>query len=138
MKRWAGLAVVVVLAGTVAVLRVLDWPHVVLLAGCVAAMLLVWPHPASSLPRLPELPLHSHPGARRDLSTLSWAAIDREGFVSQAVVNRVRQLAADDPGLESVRRSIDATASASPAQLLRWLDQATADAPVPPTRQGES
>jgi len=133
MSRWAGLIATWVIAGTVGCLRVLDWPHLVLLAGCVSAVLLVGPNQATNPPRLPDLPPHSHPGARRDLSALSWAAIDREGMVSQALVARAHALTKDDPSLEDVRRCIESARSASPAQVLSWLDQV---ARLTPTRQG--
>ena len=122
MSRLVPIAVSWVLALILGLFQVLDWPHLVLLAGCATALVLVFSHTDTASPHLPDLPLHSRPGARRDLSALSWSAIEREGYVSPAVVARVRVIAAADPGLEPLHRTIAASPRPSPSQVLRWLD----------------
>jgi|GEM_PF-5094401 len=125
----AGLSWIVAIL--LALTSVLDTAHAVLLAGCVTALTVIWPPAVPASPRLPELPFHSHPGGRRDLSDLSWSAFERDGRVSAKVVARVRAVAqsaiADEPQLPA----IDATRSPTPAQVLDWLD-------LIESRQGES
>jgi len=110
MNRVVGACVSWAIALLLAWLGVLDIAHCLLLAGCVTALLLVWPRVLPLPPHLPEIPHHSHPGARRDLSDLSWSVIDRDGRASTKALVRLRALTDfQNP-------------SPSPTEVLRWLD----------------
>ena len=118
--------VAVVVAGAIALLLaltgVLDAPHATLLAACVAGIALAWPGVLPAPPALPDLPYHTHPGGRRDLSDLSWSALERDGTVSAKVLTRVESLATS-AGATALAHRIATTRSATPAQVLDWLDQ---------------
>jgi hypothetical protein len=129
-NRVVPLALVWALALVSGLTHVLDPVHTLLLAACATAVTVVWPGPRALPPRLGDLPRHTHPGGRRDLSDLSWAAFERDGRVSDRVVARVRTLALAT-NLDPVVQAIDATRGPSPAQVTAWLDAIAA-------RQGES
>ncbi|MDR0848946.1 MAG: hypothetical protein LBN10_07900 [Propionibacteriaceae bacterium] len=116
-----------VLALLLSLTHLIDTPHTLLLAVCVTALCLAWPEEMNSGPRLPVLPFHTHFGARRDLSELSWWAFDRDGRASARVVSRVRALAEDAPSLDPVREAIDTSSSPSFTQILSWLDAIDAE-----------
>jgi len=104
-----------------AVFGVLDLVHCLLVAVCVTALLVVWPHVLPDMPRLPALPHRLHPGARRDLSDLSWSVTDRDGRASAKALARVGALA-DSAGLYALATTIGQTPSPSLNQVLDWLD----------------
>ena len=120
MKRLPGLVVCLVIPVVLGLIRTLDWPHALLLAGCAMSLTLIWPPFLPDPPRLTPLPYHTHLGARTDLSDLSWTAIDRDGAISARAHDRVAQLATTT-GLDDLRRTIDATPTPSPAQVRAWL-----------------
>ena len=121
-NRIVGIALIALGALALIVTQVLDAPHALILAGCGIAMIIVWPRDLPPAPRLPDMPHHSHAGARADLSYLSWAALERDGRVSRRVVTRILALTSGDPKLSAMRQTVEATRSPTPAQVFRWLD----------------
>jgi len=119
--RIVGACVVWAVTVLLAVFRVLDVVHCLLIAVCVTVLLIVWPQSVPSAPRLPDLPRHTHLGARRDLADLSWSATDPDGRASAKTLARVRELARAT-GLDGVRGEIDQSASPSLNRVFRWLD----------------
>ena len=121
LSRIVGTGVAWALALFLAIFSVLDLVHCLLLAGCATALLVAWPHSLPPPPRLPDLPHHTHLGARRDLADLSWSATERDGSASVRALSRVRALA-DATGVDTVRHEIDHDPSPSLPQVFNWLD----------------
>jgi len=126
-----------VLALALILTRTLDPVHATLLAGCATAIILLWPGILPDIPRLPDLPHHSHPGARRDLSNLSWSTFEMDGRVTPKVQARIRALTEGRPHLDSLRDVIDETPHPTPTQVLDWLDIIVYRLSTDTDRQGE-
>ncbi len=120
-KRVAAIAAVWAVSIVLALTRILDAPHCLLLAGAVTALIVAWPHGTTIESDLPELPLHSHPGGRRDLSELSWSLFDRSGRATPRIMARVTKLA-DEAGLADLSRTIASKDNATLSELQRWLN----------------
>jgi len=126
---WRGTAIVLGLIGlaalALAVTKTLDVWHVVVLAGVIVAAIVAGSHqqPAAE-PTLPDLPYHAHAGARRDLSDLSWRAVDRDGRITSATARRILAAVADDtsPAAVRLRQRLANPPLPGPTTLLGLLD----------------
>ena len=119
--RIVGTSVVWAAAALLGAFHILDLVHCLLIAVCVTVLLIVWPQSVHAAPRLPDLPRHTHLGARRDLADLSWSATDADGRASAKALARVRQLTSVTE-LDGVRGEIDQSPSPSLNRVFRWLD----------------
>lgn len=92
--RVIGVVLVTAAAGAGLVLiRAIDVPHAAVLVVLVVAASLVaaQPHRDDGWPRPPA---EDRPGGRKDLSELAWAAFNRDGLVTERVLQRARRIAA--------------------------------------------
>ena len=96
MKRFAGVVAVAILAGAGCWffgLGLVPAIVVVLVVGSLGVMLRVLTAPAT-IGEWPAAPPHPTDGARRETSELSWALRTRGGIVDDAIILRVRAIAA--------------------------------------------
>lgn len=95
LRRTVVLAAVALVAATVLVaLDVLDATHAYAGAGVVAVVAAVWgTADRPSTTPWPQHPSPARPGGRHDVADLGWAALGRDGRVTERVVRRVRALA---------------------------------------------
>jgi hypothetical protein len=96
MKRYAGIVAVAILAGAGCWffgLGLLPAIVVVLVVGSLGVVLRVLTAPAT-IGEWPAAPPHPTDGARRETSELSWALRTRGGIVDDAIILRVRAIAA--------------------------------------------
>lgn len=129
---WRGPAIalgLVWLAGLgLAVGRVVDPWHVLVLAGVVTAAVVATRHQDfGGEPALPDLPFHAHAGARRDVSDLSWWAVDRDGRITAATASRIVAALGDQTGPQAdrLRRRLATRPAPGPATVLNLLDPPT-------------
>jgi hypothetical protein len=119
MNKAVLVVVVWAAAAGLALTRTLDLGHAGALAAIVTALALAWPDPAPPGPSLPDLPHLARPGARRDLSELSWSALERDGVLGYRALRRLHTLAGPDAAPPDQRLT--------PAQAVAWLDQLSPD-----------
>jgi hypothetical protein len=73
---------------------ILDVVHAIILAACAMTVFLVSATVPGEDPSWPAAPVLPHAGARTDLSDLAWAAVTRDGMVTDRVLRRARAIAA--------------------------------------------
>jgi len=91
--RIAGIVFCWLLGTGLTLTHVLDISHAALLAGVLTGLILAWPVETADAPRLPDQPFRSRPGARRDLSYLSWSVFTSDGLISAPARDRLDRLA---------------------------------------------
>lgn len=136
-RRWGALAGAV--AATVLALLVgTDLAHALLIGSALAAAALVTRAlPLGSRASWPVLPYGRRDGARRDVSSLTWTMIDRNGVISSTGEARLRTVLTSALEL----RGVDLAAPSGRAQaatvvgdqVARWLTDTDAPTPDPRT-----